>query len=289
MGLKRYVLDSPQPFIVKVNYGGDHFRGQRIDQPLSTITRQHGAALVTPYLAQTGYGEREGQTPRTMPVTDPLGTIVGDGKHALVSAFISKFYGGVVGHSVDRPIGAITAVDSHGLATACMIRMNHGDKQWNSVEEPLVTVTSQGNKSGLACAYLSKFRGTGVGSAVDEPAATITGGGTHAGLVYAFLTKYFGTAVGQDLIEPLHTITGRDRFGLVTVMVGGEPYAIVDIGLRMLSPRELARCQGFPDSYVLPTVKSHAVRLIGNSVSPPVATALVAANMTSGRATRACA
>lgn len=255
MGLKRYVLDSPQPFIVKVNYGGEHFRGQRIDQPLSTITRQHGAALVTPYLAQTGYGEREGQTPRTMSVTDPLGTIVGDGKHALVSAFISKFYGGVVGHSVDRPIGSITAVDSHGLA----------------------------------CAYLSKFRGTGVGSAVDEPAPTITGGGTHAGLVYAFLTKYFGTAVGQDLTEPLHTITGRDRFGLVTVMVGGEPYAIVDIGLRMLSPRELARCQGFPDSYVLPTVKSHAVRLIGNSVSPPVATALVAANMTSGRATRACA
>ncbi|WP_415877654.1 DNA cytosine methyltransferase [Burkholderia ubonensis] len=75
----------------------------------------------------------------------------------------------------------------------------------------------------------------------------------------------------------------HDRFGLVTIH--GEDYAIVDIGMRMLTPRELARAQGFPDSYVLdpvvngkPLSKSAQVRMIGNSVCPDVAAALIRAN-----------
>ena len=79
----------------------------------------------------------------------------------------------------------------------------------------------------------------------------------------------------------------KARFGLVTVTIGGEEYAVVDIGMRMLEPRELARAQGFPDEYQLTGSKTSQVARIGNSVSPPVAEALARAQWTAPRATRA--
>jgi DNA (cytosine-5)-methyltransferase 1 len=74
------------------------------------------------------------------------------------------------------------------------------------------------------------------------------------------------------------TATGKDRFGLVVVTIAGEPYVIVDIGMRMLTPRELARAQGFPDTYVLTGTKTSQVARIGNSVCPHVAAAIIKAN-----------
>jgi DNA (cytosine-5)-methyltransferase 1 len=131
---------------------------------------------------------------------------------------------------------------------------------------------------------LFKLRGScRDGQALDVPAPTITAGGTHAALVHAFLVKYYGADQDPRLESPLHTITTRDRFGVVTVTVEGEPYYIADIGLRMLQPRELFRAQGFPDSYVIdhaggrPLTKTAQVRMCGNSVCPPIAAALVKA------------
>jgi DNA (cytosine-5)-methyltransferase 1 len=108
----------------------------------------------------------------------------------------------------------------------------------------------------------------------------VTAGGTHAALVYSFLTKYFGTigAGGAALDAPMPTATGKDRFGLVTVLVGGEPHVVVDIGMRMLRARELARGQGFHDEYVLTGSNTSQVARIGNSVPPDLARAMVAAN-----------
>jgi len=105
-----------------------------------------------------------------------------------------------------------------------------------------------------------------------------TGFPSHPGDVYSFLIRYFGTAIGQHITQPLFTATGKDRFGLVTVTINGEPYVIVDIGMRMLTPRELARAQGFPDTYILTGTKTSQVARIGNSVCPHVAAAIVRAN-----------
>jgi DNA (cytosine-5)-methyltransferase 1 len=119
----------------------------------------------------------------------------------------------------------------------------------------------------------------------DGPAPTITAGGFHVAEVRAFLIKYYGAeAEGHDLDAPMGTVTTKDRFGLVIVTIGGIDYAIVDIGMRMLTPLELAAAQGFPPGYVLdpivdgkPLTKTAQVRMIGNSVSPPMAEAEVAA------------
>ncbi len=131
------------------------------------------------------------------------------------------------------------------LVAANLVHMNHGSKQWSSVDEPLRTVTAAGG---------------------------------HAALVYSFLIKYFGTAIGANLWEPAPTATAKDRCGLVTVTVAGQLYVIVDIGMRMLTPRELARAQGFPDSYLLTGTKTSQVARIGNSVCPQMAQMIVGAN-----------
>lgn len=211
-GLKRYVLDSADPFFV--------------DQE-----DRLGAA----YLIQTGYGERHGQTPRTFDVRRPAGTAVAGGvKQALVVAWMTKHYGGVVGHDLRRPLGAITTVDHHSFTTATL------------------------SPTGVDRAGVERVR--------------------------AFMVKYYGTGGAVDLRRPLDTITTHDRFGLVTV--GGVDYQVNDIGMRMLSPRELFRAQGFPEDYVIDIVFGRRplsgraqVELVGNSVCPDVAAALAKANL----------
>ena len=201
-------------------------------------------------------------SPRCMPVDEPLRTICAQtkgGHHALVAAFLAKHYTGVTGSDLRDPLGTATSVDHHSLVTSNLIKLRGG-----------------GN----------------IGQATDEPIRTISAGGTHFAEVRAFLVKYYGTDQDPRLDEPLHTVTTKDRYGLVTV--AGEDYEIADIGLRMLAPRELFRAQGFPADYIigdnpaqgLTLTKTAQVRMCGNSVCPPLAQALVAANLADLRARR---
>lgn len=250
-GIKRYVIDAAEPFIVTY-YGPkkkDDFRGLGLSEPLPTQTTENRFALVVPHISrQFGQGVGHG-------ADVPVGTITGGGmgKAALVSAFLAKHFTGVVGHEIDKPAGTVTTRDHHSLVTSHLVKMRGTCKH---------------------------------GQAVTDPAPTITAGGNHVGEVRAFLMKYYGTDQDPKLRGPLHTITTKDRFGLVTVMVQGEPYVITDIGMRMLSPRELFRAQGFDDAYKIDILidgkkitKTSQVRCCGNSVCPPVAAAIAAANM----------
>lgn len=329
MGIKRYVLDNPQPFIVGVGgrmgqspaagtdepsntitgkndravivpylvgAGGPGYaaKPRPTDQPIGSILKENHSAIVTPVLVRTaqtgaegkncfplteplgvivsknehvlvsptliqvGYGERKGQSPRVPGLDKPHGSVVsGGGKTAIVAAFLAKHFGGhqTPGSSIGNPIDTITAKDHHSLVAANLIRMSFGEKSWNGCDEPMPTATSQHN---------------------------------HLGLIYSFLIRYFGTAIGQHCTEPLFTVTGKDRFGLVVVKVGGEPYVIADIGMRMLTPRELARAQGFPDDYILTGTKSNQVAKIGNSVCPMMAKVLAEANLFASAEVQSC-
>lgn len=259
---------------------------REVTQPMQTVLASgNGAAIVSATLVQTGYGEREGQSPRAPGLDKPLGTIVaGGGKHALVSAMLAKHYGGVVGTSVEVPFGTVTTADHHSVVTANLVR-EFGNSAGADVNAPVGTITAGGSgKTQLIASSLVKLRGTNTGQPTDEPLHTISAGGTHHGEVRAFLVKYYGNEKsGVDPREPMHTVPCKDRLGLVTIK--GEDYAIVDIGMRMLTPRELARAQGFPDHYILdpvvngkPLSKTAQVRMIGNSVCPPLARALIEAN-----------
>ncbi|WP_394243957.1 DNA cytosine methyltransferase [Halopseudomonas laoshanensis] len=288
-GIQRYVIDADKPFLVKVNHGYDYFRGQSLDEPLQTITSKLGTALVTPTLVQLGYGERKGQAPRAPGLQKPLGTVVaGGGKHGLVAAFLAKHYGGNYnGHGapLDAPAPTVTTIDHNALVTA-HIQRDFGASIGHAATEPLATITAGGGgKSALVASSLIKLRGTCKdGQPVTEPLHTISAQGNHLGEVRAFLLKYYDTGIGQSLEEPLHTVTTKHRIGLV--MIKGEPYQIVDIGMRMLEPHELYAAQGFPADYIHDRTitgkrlsKASQVRMCGNSVCPPVAAALVRANM----------
>jgi DNA (cytosine-5)-methyltransferase 1 len=253
-GVQRYVLDSPRPFIMMMRNAQKPWTG--IDEPMHTVTAG-GAfpSLVIPSLASVAYGDSGGR--REYPMCDPLDTQTGKGSRALIAAFLAQHNGGVVG----RPAWA-----------------------------PVSTQTTRGTQTNVVAAALVNLRGTGTASSVEAPLLTVTAGGQHAGLVAAFMTKYYGQGNGAELGEPMHTVTTRDRFGLVTVDLDGTSYAIVDIGMRMLTPRERFRAQGFPDSYQIQTGRGpdgepvHLTataqgRMCGNSVCPPLAAALARANV----------
>jgi DNA (cytosine-5)-methyltransferase 1 len=168
-----------------------------------------------------------------------------------------------------------------------------GQSRPRSPGESVATITAKADTA-LVASHMVKLRGSNVGSAAGEPLHTISAGGQHHGEVRAFLIKYYGSDQDPQLAEPLHTVTTVHRHGLV--MVAGEPHAIVDIGLRMLSPRELYRAQGFPDSYIIERgadgralTKTAQVRMCGNSVCPPLARAIVAANYAEAAALREAA
>jgi DNA (cytosine-5)-methyltransferase 1 len=144
----------------------------------------------------------------------------------------------------------------------------------------------RGTQQTIIAAHMSRQFGTGVGHAMDEPSRTMMAdGGGKSAVVAAFLQKYYGQSLGQEVDGPLHTVATRDTFGLVTVSIDDQPYAIADIGMRMLTPREQFRAQGFPDSYQINTgadgkhlTKTEQTRMCGNSVCPPLAAALARAN-----------
>lgn len=183
--------------------------------------------------------------------------------------------------SADRPLTTIVTENRHALCVP-FLEKYHGLKsvkegpRGNSIDQPLKTLDTS-NRYALVAAFLSKFYGTNTGSDIRSPIPTITGQGQHLGEVKAFLIKYYKSAIGQSLKEPMHTATAKPRLGLVTIY--GELYQIVDICLRMLRPRELARGMGFPETFHLMGTNEQQVAGVGNSVCPAMAESLVKANV----------
>ena len=245
-GLKKFVLDNPEPFIIQCNHGGD------CKDPIHTITTGNQQCLISPtliqYHSETEQGEVRGQT-----IQDPIMTVDGSNRYGLVTSFLHKYYEGGykgAGESMEKPLPTVISWDHNSVVTANLIQMNnHCD-----------------------------------GRDIRDPIPTITAGDGHFGEVRAFLVKYYGQGTGQDLKEQLDTVPTHDRFGLVTIE--SVDYQIVDIGLRMLEPKELYGCQGFPDDYIIDHdytgkayPRSEQVKRCGNAVCPPIPAALVRANM----------
>ncbi len=225
-----------------------------LDNPKPFIVGQNIGSkyLISPaliqYHSETSKDEVRGQT-----IKDPIMTVDSSNRYGLVTSFIQKYYGGNYqgnGSDIKEPLHTITTLERNAMCAVNLIQMNnHCD-----------------------------------GRDVSEPIPTITAGDGHFGEVRAFLVKYYGQGTGQDIEQPLDTVTTKDRFGLVTIE--GVDYQIVDIGLRMLEPRELYGCQGFPDDYIIDHdytgktyPRSEQVRRCGNAVCPPIPAALVKANL----------
>jgi len=286
-GLKKFVLDNPEPFIIQCNHGGER-RPNDIREPMPTITGKHGYGIVEPYMVQIG---QTGFTKdRSKDVREPLTTIVSKNEHCLISPTLIQYHsetaqGEVRGQTIKDPIMTVDGSNRYGLVTSFLHKYYDGGYKGagDSIENPLPTVTSWDHNS-VVTANLIQMNNHCDGKDIRQPLPTITAGDGHFGEVRAFLIKYYGDATGQDIEQPLDTVTTKDRFGLVTIE--GVDYQIVDIGLRMLEPKELYGCQGFPDDYIIDhdyTGKAYPrteqVRRCGNAVCPPIPAALVKANL----------
>lgn len=287
-GLKKFVLDNPEPFIIQCNHGGVR-KPNDIKEPLPTITGKHGYGIVEPYMVQIG--QTGFSKDRSKDIREPLTTIVSKNEHCLVEPKLAPYMGTNTtnhpGGNCKEPIHTITTGNQQCLISPTLIQYHSetskDEVRGQTIEDPIMTVDGS-NRYGLVTSFLSKFYKSGTGQDLREPLHTITTSAGHFGEVRAFLIKYYGDATGQDIKAPLDTVTTKDRLGLVTIK--GVDYQIVDIGLRMLEPRELYGCQGFPDDYIIDHdftgktyPRSEQVRRCGNAVCPPIPAALVKANL----------
>lgn len=318
-GLKKFVLDNPEPFIIQCNHGGER-RPNDIREPMPTITGKHGYGIVEPYMVQCKYNNE------AQDVQKPIGTLTTVGSHLLVEPKLAPYMGtnttnhpggnckdpihtittgnqqclisptliqyhsetskdGVRGQTIEDPIMTVDSSNRYGLVTSFLHKYYDGGYKGagETVENPLPTVTAWDHNS-VVTANLIQMNNHCDGKDIRQPLPTITAGDGHFGEVRAFLIKYYGQGTGQDIKDPLDTVTAHDRFGLVTI--NGTDYQIVDIGLRMLEPKELYGCQGFPDDYIIDHdytgktyPRSEQVRRCGNAVCPPIPAALVRANL----------
>lgn len=287
------MLVTPSLVSIGQTGGGDRIRDLR--EPVPTTVSKQEACLVSPSLIQyhteqtesvraSGLGtpintvdasNRYGLTcanlveyytgGRPLDVQDPLHTVTSHDREAVVAAHIAKYYGGVVGEKVGEPLPTVTAIDHNAVCAAHVVKFK-GDNVGTPPSEPLQTVTASAGKE-RACsggtfavckAYLAKIRsGDDLG---------------HWPEIRALLNEFCGYALAEDEVLLLE--------------IGGALYYISDIGLRMLSPRELYNAMGFPPDYIIDRdyegneyKKSAQVARCGNAVCPPVASALVRANL----------
>lgn len=292
-GLDKFVLKSAAPFIVPVGYGertGQPPRVHDISEPLSTVVSTTKQYVCSPTLIQY-HSEQKGEHVRGQSLNDPLMTVDGSNRYGLAAMHLTQYFS--------------------------------GDGHYHSVEKPLATITTM-EREGVTAAYLSEYYGTARdGLNLNEPIHTLTAK-DREGLTTAFLSDFYGSSrSGFDVKAPLHTQTASNHFSVVTVKlekhngsgnlgywnevrallnayagyniaddeilllnISGTWFFISDIGLRMLTPRELYDAMGFPHDYIIDRdidgnriTRTAQVARCGNAVCPPLATALVRANL----------
>lgn len=269
-GIEKFVLQNKEPFIVQVNHKGEQFRGQELEEPIPTITGKHGYGLATPVM--TAIAVSKAEQCLAMP--------------SLIQ-YHTEQSERVRGQGMDEPIMTLDAANRYGLSVAYLAEYFQNGRPLD-VNSPLHTSTTK-DRECVVETFISKFYKTGIGQKPDEPLHTVTTSAGHFGIVTVkmsrsemnlhhwnevreLLNAYCGYAIAEDEILLLD--------------VNGTMYFISDIGLRMLTPRELYAANGFPPDYIIDhdyTGKAYGktkqVARCGNAVPPPFAEALVRANL----------
>jgi DNA (cytosine-5)-methyltransferase 1 len=323
-GVDKFVIKTASPFLVVVNHSGE-FRGQDPGEPLQTVTAKHGYGVASPLLApwtvtnttnstghpasepvdtaRTGggggqmflsaslvqYHTEQGERVRGQGLDAPLLTVDASNRYGLSAVCLEKYYGTATGQDAGEPLHTITAKDREGVVAASLSKF-YGGVVGAEMSQPLPTVTSIDHNA-VQMAHMVKLKGTNLGGPVSEPVQTITAGGGHFGVVTTMVAPVSPEADLKNwpkIRELLNTYCG---YGLkedevILFQIAGGLYFMADIGLRMLTPRELYRANGFPDDYIIDRDytgkeygKAKQVARCGNAVPPPFATALVRANL----------
>ncbi len=229
----------------------EHVRASGLGTPINTVDASNRYGLTCANLVEYYTGGRP------LDVQDPMHTVTSHDREAVVAAHIAKYYGGVVGEKVGEPLPTVTAIDHNAVCAAHVVKFK-GDNLGHGADEPMQTVTTSAGEFAVCRAHLAKIRSG------DELG--------YWPLIRDLLNEFCGYTLAEDEVLLLE--------------ISGALYYIADIGLRMLSPRELYNAMGFPPDYIIDRdylgheyKKSAQVARCGNAVCPPVASALVRANL----------
>lgn len=251
-GVDKFTIKSGKPFIVECNHGGDgHTRST--EEPVNTVTGKYTGGLCEPVMAPFTFSNTGG---RPLNVREPLHTVTAHDREAVVCAHISKYYGGIVGAEASEPLPTVTAIDHNALTAAHIVEFKGQDIEQDP-QKPLRTITASAGEFAACHTYLEKVGGTDL---------------MHWPEIRELLNEHCGYSLADDEVLLLE--------------IDGVYYFIGDILLRMLIPRELYNAMGFPFDYIIDHDyrgsvygKTKQVARCGNAVCPPMATALVRANL----------
>lgn len=325
-GVDKFVIRSASPFLVVVNHSGEfrgqeigeplqtitakhgygvaapvmapltmhnneNATGTAITEPVNTITGTGAGGhqmLITPAMIQ--YHTEQTERVRGQDVGEPLMTIDASNRYGLAAASLVKYYGSAQhGQEIREPLHTVTAKDREGVTVASLSKF-YGGVVGTVATDPVPTITAIDHNA-LQTAHMVKLKGDNLGGPAGEPVQTITASGLHHGVV---TTRIERAAEGVPLQNwpkiraALNEFCGYhlEENEVILFSIGGAWYFMADIGLRMLTPRELYRANGFPDDYKIERDytgheygKSKQVARCGNAVPPPFATALVRANL----------
>lgn len=298
-GVDKFTIRSGHPFIVECNHesgtaanimsigqtgGGDRVRDARDPAPTG-VTKQE-ACVVAANIIQ--YHTEQTENVRANGLRMPLPTVDASNRYGLTTAQLVEYFGNGQPIDVRKPMHTVTSHDREAIVCAHICKY-YGGVIGAEAQEPLPTVTAVDHNA-VAAAHIVEFKGRDIGQDADRPLRTITASAGEFADCRAELME----AGSQDL---MHWPEVRDLLNrhcgyemaddeILLLEIGGGLYFIADILLRMLTPRELYNDMGFPPDYIIDRDylgneygKTKQVARCGNAVCPPMATALVRANL----------
>lgn len=216
-GIKKFVIDNPEPFIVTVNHGGDNFRGQDINEPLQTVTAKHGFGVVEPIIVNYKFDNEPASAGQ------PLSTVTSVNNHYLVTPTIMCNNTGNVGGSIESPLPTVTTGNRNFLVAPSIVPIGYGEREGqeprvNSIDELLGTIVGSG-KHYVSTPILTKFNQHSKGQELNRPMDTVMPGAQRFGLIVPSLIQYHSErgdkeVRGQEISEPIMTIDTAPRYAL---------------------------------------------------------------------------
>lgn len=263
-GVNKHRLVTPKlsPFIEQTFGGTYEGNGANADSPLPTVTATDHNRPVSASLVQY-HGETSDKEARAYSLEEPIKVVDASNRYGLSAAYISKYYGGTydgAGSGADEPLHTVTVEERHAVAGAFLSHFykGNGSAQGSAADEPVPTVMGN-NKASVVTAKLT-------------PADLKCNEFGYWAEIRAILNRYVGYTLADDEI--------------LLFRIHDNVYFLSDIGMRMLTPRELYLAQGFPADYQIefdyngkPYSKKEQVARCGNAVCPPMAEAVVRANL----------
>lgn len=281
------ILASASLMSIGQTGGGDRIRDMREPSP-TTVSKQE-ACVVAANLIQ--YHTEQTENVRASGLNVPINTVDASNRYGLTCANLVEYYGNGNPLDVSEPMHTVTAHDREALASAHIQKYFDGGYKGcgDSAGMPLSTVTAL-PRHGVCAAHIAEFKGQDIGQSVAAPLRTITASAGEFAECRTVLVKADGCGLGHwaEIRELLNRhcgyILADDE--VILLIIQGIAYYIADITLRMLTPREMYNAMGFPPDYIIDHDhmgnaygKTKQVARCGNAVCPPLAEAMVRANM----------